>query len=124
MKPDVVATFEIAGSIYEDVNPLCRPQRVSGSTIGGVRPANADRLTMHAEFGAMLQAYDEGIRGGHGLLRIDGIKVCPWCKGDLKVLARAMSLEGLTVYDADGTTIEFVQPQDFLPVKRGGKAWN
>jgi hypothetical protein len=124
MKPDVVAVFEFQGKSFEDVNPLCRTDRGSGTTVSGVRPGNADRWTMHAEIAAMLQAYDGGFRGGHGVLRVSGVRICPWCKGDIKTLARALQLESLTGFDADGTVIEFGQASDLLPVRHGGKTWN
>jgi hypothetical protein len=124
MQPDVVATFELGGRIFEDVNPMFRSNRIGGATIPGVRPGNSDRWTMHAEFAAMLQAYDAGMRGGHGTVRITGIKVCSWCKGDIKTLARLMSLDSMTVYDADGAVIEFRNPEELQPVRSGGKAWN
>jgi hypothetical protein len=124
MEPDVRATFELSGRTFEDVNPVCRGGRMSGPTIAGVRPGNANRWTMHAEFGAMFQAYEEGLRGGHGQLTISGLIACPWCKGDVKTLARKLQLESLTVTDADGTVVRFESPADFLPVRQGGKTWN
>jgi hypothetical protein len=122
-EPDVVAEFTLQGVQFQDTNPLSRVIRVHGSTIARVRPGNADRWTMHAEIEAMLQAYDAGLRGGHGRLVIRGMRVCPWCKGDIKTIARHLELQSLTVVDDDGTIIEFGEPTDFLPVKQGGKAW-
>jgi cytidine deaminase len=121
--PDVMARFTVGGQTFCDVNPLARSLRVSGPTIEGVRPANSDQSTMHAEFGAMFQAYSAGIRGGHGVLAIDGMPCCPWCRGDIKTLARALQLETLTVRDADGSIMKFETPRDFLPIRQGGKAW-
>ncbi len=124
MAPDVVATFELVGRAFDDVNPMARTNRVQGPTIAGVRSGNADRFTMHAEFGAMLQAYEAGMRGGRATLKITGIKCCPWCRGDIKTLARAMQLDSLVVYDGDGARIEFRSPLDLLPVRQGGLAWS
>ncbi len=124
MAPDVEATFLINGQAFTDVNPLARPVRRSGGTIDGVRPANAELKTMHAEFGAMYQAYERGIRGGHGVLTIRGLKCCPWCRGDVKTLARALGLQTLKVFDGDGTIVEFKEAYDLLPLREGGKAWN
>jgi hypothetical protein len=122
-QPDVVAEFELQGAQYCDTNPLARTNRVYGVSIPGVRPGNYDRWTMHAEFAAMLQAYDAGLRGGHGKLTVRGAMVCPWCKGDIKTMARHLRLESLTVLDDDGSVIEFKEPSQFLPIKQGGKAW-
>jgi hypothetical protein len=124
MAPDVEASFIIGGRQFNDVNPLARPARRFGPTIAGVRAANAELATMPAEFGSMLQAFEAGIRGGQGVLTTRRLKACPWCRGDIKTLARAMRLESLTVHDADGTIIEFAEPSDFLPLRQGGKAWN
>lgn len=120
---DVRARFVISGQVFDDVNPLARTHRRPGATIAGVRPANADQATMHAEFGAMFQALTAGIRGGKGLLTIEGMICCPWCRGDIKTLARALQLESLIVHDADGSVIEFTRVGDFLPVRQGGKSW-
>ena len=124
MTPDVVATFELLGRTFEDVNPTARSPRLAGPTISGVRPGNADQWTMHAEVGAMFQAYEAGLRGGQGMLRVDGIVICPWCRGDIKTFARLLGLERLSVRDANGVMTEFEKPNDFLPVRQGGKAWN
>jgi hypothetical protein len=124
MAPDVVATFVIGAQQFADVNPISRELRRNGKTIDGVRPANAELAMMHAEFGAMFQAYEVGVRGGHGVLTIRGLKACPWCRGDVKTLARALRLESLTVHDADGTIVVFRTSQDMLPLRQGGKAWN
>lgn len=78
---------------------------------------------MHAEFAAMFQAYQQGLRGGHGSLVIAGIAACDYCKGDVKTMARALQLDSLTVQDADGCIVEFRSPQDLLPVNQGGKGW-
>jgi hypothetical protein len=123
-EPDVTAIFELHGRVFEDVNPVCRTERTAGPTVQGVRPGNADRWTMHAEFGAMLQACDAGLRGGDGKLVVEGIKICPWCKGDIKTLARELRLQSLSVVDADGVRIEFLAPDDFRPIRQGGKAWS
>lgn len=124
MTPDVVARFTLGGQTFEDVNPLARSVRTSGPTVAGVRPANAERSTMHAEVGAMLQALDAGWRGGHGELVIEGILCCPWCRGDVKTLARLLGLDSLKVTDADGSVIEFRSQVELLPIRQGGKPWN
>jgi len=71
----------------------------------------------------MFQAYLDGVRGGEGTLVIRDMKACPYCRGDIKVLARAMKLDALTVHDGDGKVIAFSTPDDFLPVRQGGKRW-
>jgi cytidine deaminase len=124
MTPDVIAVFTIGSATYRDVNPSARNPRGSGATIPGVRPANSDQATMHAEFGAMFQAFTGGIRGGRGVLTIQGIKCCPWCRGDIKTLARAMQLDALIVHDANGAVIEFLSASDLLPIRQGGKPWS
>src|SRR5882757_483990 len=86
--PQVTATFTMGGRTFSDVNPVARTPRVVGSTITSVRPVNAGQFTMHAEFGAMFQAYQQGLRGGHGNLVIGGMVSCSYCKGDVKTLAR------------------------------------
>jgi hypothetical protein len=84
---------------------------------------NADQFTMHAELAALFQAYQQGLRGGHGELVIQGIAACDYCKGDVKTIARALQLDSLTVHDADGCIIEFLSPKDLLPLSQGGKGW-
>jgi hypothetical protein len=124
MTPDVVATFELQGRTFQDVNPTARNLRLAGPTVPGLRPGNADQWTMHAEIGAMFQAYEAGLQGGEAVLTVEGIEVCPWCRGDIKTLARLLSLRRLTVRDASGSLTVFETPKNLLPVKLGGKAWN
>jgi hypothetical protein len=79
---------------------------------------------MHAEIGAMLQAMDAGIRGGAGLLELQGKNVCAnYCRGDVKTLARLLELENLKVKDADGTIYNFPSRESLQPIKNGGQRW-
>ena len=93
------------GQTFVDVNATARQVRRSGPTIPGARAANTRQDTMHAEFGAMFQAYEAGLRGDHGVLVIQGMMACPYCKGDVKTLARSLQLDSLTVHDANGAII-------------------
>jgi hypothetical protein len=79
---------------------------------------------MHAEIGAMIQARDAGIRGGAGLLEIQGRNGCTnYCRGDVKTMARLLELDRLEVKDADGTIYNFPTPQSLKPIKQGGQGW-
>ena len=83
-----------------------------------------DLSTMHAEIGSMKQAIDGGVRGGEGVLVVQGKVVCqPYCTGDVKTMARALDLDKLTVLDDDGLLYHFPDPQSLQPVKRGGQGW-
>jgi hypothetical protein len=121
--PQVSATFTMGGHTFSDVNPVARVPRVMGTTIPSVRPVNANQFTMHTEFGAMFQAHQRGLRGGHGNLIIGGLVSCSYCKGDVKTMARALQLSSLTVREANGSVISFGSPQDLLPMAQGGKGW-
>jgi hypothetical protein len=99
------------------VNESVFPKKITASP-------NADRATMHAEIGAMMQAKDAGIRGGAGLLQVQGKNVCAnYCRGDVKILARLLELDRLEVKDADGTIYNFPTPQSLQPIKYGGQGW-
>jgi hypothetical protein len=123
-QPAVRASFIAGGQEFTDVNPIARGVTQKAETIPGLRAPNSDRATMHAEIGAMIQAKDAGISGGTGLLEIQGLNVCaPYCRGDVKSIARALGLESLTVKDADGTIYHFPTKQSLQPIKNGGQGW-
>ncbi len=123
-EPAVRATFLAGGQKFTDVNPTARAVTQEGETVAGLRAPNADRATMHAEIGAMIQAKDAGIRGGAGRLEIEGMTVCaPYCRGDVKTMARSLDLDSLTVKDADDTIYNFPTRQSLQPIKDGGQGW-
>jgi hypothetical protein len=127
--PDVKATFDHAGrGTFEDVNPTARnplyrtDEGIPTGSSKGPRPYNNNTADMHAEIGAMYQSYAAGHRGGKAVLKIEGLHACTQCRGDIKKMARLMELDELTVITPEGT-FNFRGPQDFLPVKEGGKPW-
>ena len=123
-QPAVKATFFAGGQKFTDVNPTARAVTQAAETVAGLRAPNADRATMHAEIGAMIQAKDAGISGGDGLLEIQGMNVCaPFCRGDVKTMARSLGLESLRVKDADGTIYYFPTPQSLRSIRNGGQGW-
>ena len=78
---------------------------------------------MHAEVEAMTNAQKAGVRGGDGMLEIQGKKMCPYCKGDVKKLGTQMELDSLTILDADGSIYVF-NKDEMKPVKDGGLGYN
>jgi hypothetical protein len=56
--------------------------------------------------------------GGEGALFV-GIS---GCRSDIEAMAIPLQLEQLTVYTIDGT-FYFSGPEDFLPIRNGGKGW-
>ncbi len=122
--PAVKATFSVGSRTFTDVNPIARSLLQEGETVPGLRAPNADRATMHAEIGAMIQAKDAGIRGGAGLLEVEGKTICAhYCRGNVKTMARVLELDRLEVQDADGTISLFPTPQSLQPIKHGGQGW-
>ncbi|HEX7314764.1 MAG TPA: PA14 domain-containing protein [Pyrinomonadaceae bacterium] len=123
--PEVFAEFELAGQVFNDVNATARKVRKSGP-LPGLSGSSDDQLVMHAEIGAMHQAYEAGLRGGHGILRVSGSRnVCKYCKGDIKSFASDyLNLETLTVFDTDGIVYTFeAKTGDFRIYQDGGKGW-
>ena len=63
---------------------------------------------MHAEIEAMLSAKNKFVTDdAQGTLIVKGKILCPYCKGDVKTLARQMNLNSLFIIDADGTEYLF-----------------
>ena len=102
-------------------NPLDRSARETGKNPGLSAP-NSNKSTMHAEIEAMTGAKGRGVKGGDGILEIKGKNICPYCKGDVKKLARQMDLNSLTIIDADGSIYKF-DKKGLLPVKEGGMGY-
>jgi hypothetical protein len=120
--PAVTATFKLNDQTFTDVNALARPNRVPGPTVPGLRAPNADLQTAHAEIGAMMQAKNAGLKGGHGVLTVTGEPVCgAYCTGDVKTMGRALGLDSLTVIDSTGTRT--FAGKELLPISQGGKGW-
>lgn len=72
----VDAIFTIDGNSYRGVNPcdrIDRIDRIEGVNEGLSAP-NAKMSTMHAEVEAMTNAQKAGVRGGDGMLEIQGKK--------------------------------------------------
>ncbi len=119
--PVVKATFEHGGKTYEGVNPLAREPRVSGD-VPGLSAINNNTYGMHAEIDAMNKAKLDGVKGGDGILKVEGKVLCPYCKGDVKNMARIMELDSLTIHDADGKVHTFVG-DELKSIKEGGKGY-
>jgi hypothetical protein len=120
----VDAEFSIEGTNVntQGINSVDRPGRVEGINDGLSAP-NRKKWTMHAEIDAMTQAYDTGVKGGHGVLKIDGpLNMCPYCKGDVKTMARKLNLDSLTIIDADGTKY-FFDKKGLNKIKDGGMGY-
>lgn len=120
--PKVTATFSVGEQAFFDVNPTARELRVSGPTIPGLRGPNIDTMDMHAEIGAMFQAYQSGVRGGTATLIVQGEPLCLRCTGDVKTLARAMDLDHLTIVDESG--MYHFNSDDLRTIKLGGKGFS
>uniref|UniRef100_UPI001FE17E23 RHS repeat-associated core domain-containing protein n=1 Tax=Chitinilyticum litopenaei TaxID=1121276 RepID=UPI001FE17E23 len=117
----VDAIFEMGGQIFTGTNPTDRAPRTSGPTSPGLRGPNTNTFDMHAEIEAMSKAKDAGLSGGKGTLTITGKDACPYCKGDIKTMARTLGLDELTVHN-NGRTIKFTK-QELNTIKQGGKGW-
>ncbi|EAA8091067.1 hypothetical protein AE457_004839 [Salmonella enterica subsp. enterica serovar Amsterdam] len=78
---------------------------------------------MHAEIDAMMKAHDKGMRGGKGILTVEGLPVCDFCKRSLKNMAQHLGLEDFTVHEKyTGLTYRF-KGNDLHPVHKGGKGF-
>lgn len=95
----VDAIFEMAGQVFNGVNPTERVPRVDGSTLPGMSGPNNSRFDMHAEIDAMLQAYDADLRGGTATLTVEGKEICPFCKRSLKNMAQHLGLDKLIIHE-------------------------
>ncbi|WP_238158696.1 RHS repeat-associated core domain-containing protein, partial [Trabulsiella odontotermitis] len=119
----VDAIFEMAGRMFTGVNPTERIPRVDGPTLSGMSDPNNSRYDMHAEIDAMLQAYDDGLRGGSATLTVDGKEICAFCKRSLKNMAQHLGLDELTIHEKiTGNTYRF-EGNDFKKVRDGGKGF-
>jgi len=77
---------------------------------------------MHAEIEAMTKAQNAGLSGGRGILTIEGQSACPYCKGDIKTMGRALNLDELVVNN-NGKSITFNR-EELNTIKKGGKGWS
>ncbi|ELY2909860.1 hypothetical protein SMC87_004410 [Cronobacter dublinensis] len=119
----VDAIFEMAGQVFNGVNPTERVPRVDGSTLPGMSGPNNSRFDMHAEIDAMLQAYDADLRGGTATLTVEGKEICPFCKRSLKNMAQHLGLDKLIIHEKNtGNTYKF-EGNDFKKVRDGGKGF-
>src|SRR5882724_1304991 len=53
---------------------------------------------------------------------IIGQDACTFCVSDVKRMALRLELDELTVVQPKGTT-KFANPQEFAPLRKGGKSW-
>ncbi|MER3281305.1 RHS repeat-associated core domain-containing protein, partial [Salmonella enterica] len=119
----VDVTFEMNGEIFTGSNPTERTPRGGGKTLPGLGYPNNDRYSMHAEIDAMMKAHDKGMRGGKGVLTVEGLPVCDFCKRSLKNMAQHLGLEDFTVHEkSTGLTYRF-KGNDLHPVRKGGKGF-
>ncbi|MBB5018568.1 RHS repeat-associated protein [Chitinivorax tropicus] len=119
----VDAIFEMAGQIFTGVNPTERTPRVNGSTIPGLAGPNSSRFDMHAEIDAMMKAYDANLRGGRGVLTVEGLEVCAFCKRSIKNMAKALNLDEFIVHEiSSGKTYTFTG-RDLNKIREGGKGF-
>ncbi|EPY6137851.1 cytidine deaminase-like fold-containing protein [Salmonella enterica subsp. enterica] len=111
------------GEIFTGSNPTERTPRGGGKTLPGLGYPNNDRYSMHAEIDAMMKAHDKGMRGGKGVLTVEGLPVCDFCKRSLKNMAQHLGLEDFTVHEkSTGLTYRF-KGNDLHPVRKGGKGF-
>jgi RHS repeat-associated protein len=101
------------------VNPTERPNRATSGVNDGLRGPNSSKANMHAEIEAMTTVKGRTNGGGHGTLTIKGKNACPYCKGDIKTLARQMNLDSLRIIDTDGTEYLF-DKKGLNTIKNGG----
>ncbi|MEQ6340053.1 cytidine deaminase-like fold-containing protein, partial [Escherichia ruysiae] len=119
----VDVTFEMNGEIFTGSNPTERTPRGGGKTLPGLGYPNNDRYSMHAEIDAMMKAHDKGMRGGKGVLTVEGLPVCDFCKRSLKNMAQHLGLEDFTVHEkSTGLTYRF-KGNDLHPIRKGGKGF-
>src|SRR5882724_2117852 len=118
------------GRTFYDVNQTARSPSLSTNDklpiFDEIRVArgkpNNTKADAHAEVGAMGQAYFNGVRGGSAKLTIIGQDACTFCVSDVKRMALRLELDELTVVQPKGTT-KFANPQEFAPLRKGGKSW-
>ena len=92
-------------------------------TVPGMAGPNSSRYDMHAEIDAMLQAHDKGIRGGKGILTVEGKEICPYCKRSIKNMAKQLGLDELIIQEkVTGKTYPF-KGRDLNKIRDGGKGF-
>ena len=121
--PVVKAFLTLNGKQYYDVNPTARDPRPNpGNAISGLSGINNSTRKAHAEIGVMYQALKEGNNGGKCVLRVEGQKVCDYCRSDIKKMAQKLTLDELTIIDESGT-YKFIGLDEFKNISDGGKRW-
>lgn len=90
----------------------------------GVTAINKQLDLVHAEIGAMAQAFLNGERDGAGVLYVQGAPVCPYCRIDTNKMAKAMNLKSLEIIDETGTYFFDNSTGDYETSKNGGKSWS
>ena len=120
----IFATFSMGGHTFTGINPTDRVPRVEGvNNVEGLRAINKSTFDMHAEIEAMTKAKSAGFTGGTGVLVVRGENICPYCKGDVKTMARDLELKKLVIVDADGKVHSF-EGSELNIVKKGGKGFS
>jgi len=126
----VDTTFEMGGHLFTGVNPTERANRVARKIkdiIEGIRLGfvNGNTFSMHAEIDAMLKAYEKGLKGGKGVLIIDNLPACGFCRRSLKNMANALKLDEFIVIEkATGLKYTFDRSKgDLNPMRAGGKGF-
>ena len=125
---EVTAIFYVNGHVYTDVNPTARVSLQVGPLdlgfLPGVTAINKQLNLVHAEIGAMAQAFLQGERDGAGVLYVQGAPVCQYCRIDTKKMAKAMHLKSLEIIDETGTYFFDNSSGDYETSKNGGKSWS
>ena len=66
---------------------------------------NGNMATAHAEIGAIQQAFDAGMTQGRSMsLKVTGLDVCGFCKGDIAAAAQKAGLKNLEIKAVDNKT--------------------
>ena len=135
----VIAVYEHNGKTYMDVNPLARADRSQpkGKLIEfSVKdPKGQDALLKRSKFYAtnttrevhpdtstMLKSESTG---GEGKLSVIGIKVCPPCQTNVRLVAASQKLNSLVVNEyATGKIYRFNGYNEFFPASYGGVSWD
>ena len=122
----VDATFEMGGEVFPGANPTDRgpvAERPKGPTVPGTVGPNRDTSSMHAEIDAMMKAKNAGLRGGTGVLTVDGLPVCDYCRRSIKNMAKALGLDKLIVVEKSSGNVYTWSGGDFNTMKMGGLGW-
>jgi len=85
---------------------------------------------LHAETGAMAQAFAVGQRGGVGRLLVDTTnyskdRICHFCLTDIKRMGTMLNLDELHVthITRKGNVGYYFNKTGLLPIKNGGSSW-